>query len=99
MTLNELLRDRGRFFWILNLAGWSGYVVTAYIGLLAHEKPGDYVDAYTDVIITMAVAGFLLTIPMRHLFMRLWGKSPAAIAIGVIVTSYVFAFGWRWFSN
>ncbi len=95
MTLDELLRDRGRFFWILNLAGWSSYVVTAYIGLLAHEKP----DAYTDVIIAMAVAGFLLTIPMRYLFRRLWGKSPAVIAIGVIVTSYVLAFGWRWYAN
>ena len=99
MTFDELFRDRGRFFWILNVAGWSGYVVTAYIGLLAHEKPDDYIDAYTNVIIAMAVAGFLLTIPMRYLFRRLWGKSPAAIAIGVIVTSYVFAFGWRWFAN
>ena len=39
MTLNELLRDRGRFFWILNITGWLGYVLTAYLGALAHEKP------------------------------------------------------------
>ncbi len=37
MTLNELLRNRGRFFWILNVAGWSGYVLTAYLGALAHN--------------------------------------------------------------
>ncbi len=95
MTLNEFLRNRGRFFWILNLAGWSGYVLAAYLGALAHEKP----DAYIDVIVAMAVAGFLLTIPMRYLYRRLWGKSPVAIAMGVIVTSYVLAFGWRWFAN
>ncbi len=95
MTLNELIRDRGRFFWILNVVGWSGYVLTAYLGALAHEKP----DAYIAVILAMAVAGFLLTIPMRLLYRRLWGRSPIAIAVGVIVTSYVLAFGWRWFSN
>ena len=95
MTLNELLRNRVRFFWILNVAGWSGYVLTAYLGALAHEKP----DAYIAVIVAMAVVGFLLTIPMRLLYRRLWGRSPVTIAIGVIITSYVLAFGWRWFSN
>jgi LytS/YehU family sensor histidine kinase len=47
----------------------------------------------------MAVAGFLLTIPMRYLYRRLWERSPVVLAIGVIVTSYVVAFGWRWYSN
>ena len=95
MTLNKLLRNRGRFFWILNAAGWSGYVLAAYVGALAHEKP----DAYIAVILATAAAGFLLTIPMRHLYRRLWGRSPVAIAFGVIVTSYILAFGWRWISN
>ncbi len=67
MTLNELLRDRARFFWILNTAGWSGYVLTAYLSALAHEKP----DAYIAVIVAIAVAGFLLTIFMRLLYRRL----------------------------
>ncbi len=95
MTLNELIRDRGRFFWILNIAGWSGYVLTAYVGALAHEKP----DSYIAVIMATAVAGFLLTIPMRLLYRRLWERSPVTIGAGVLVTSYFLAFGWRWFSN
>ncbi len=95
MTLNELIRDRGRLFWVLNIAGWSGYVLTAYLGALAHEKP----DSYIAVILAMAVAGFLLTIPMRLLYRRLWERSPVTIGAGVIVTSYFLAFGWRWFSN
>jgi signal transduction histidine kinase len=95
MTLNELIRDRGRFFWVLNIAGWSGYVLTAYLGALAHEKP----DSYIAVIMATAVAGFLLTIPMRLLYRRLWERSPVTIGAGVLVTSYFLAFGWRWFSN
>ena len=81
MTLNELIRDRGRFFWILNIAGWSGYVLTAYLGALAHEKP----DSYIAVIMATAVAGFLLTIPMRLFYQRLWERSPVAIGAGVLV--------------
>ena len=95
MTLNDLIRDRGRFFWILNIAGWSGYVLTAYVGALAHEKP----DSYIAVIMATAAVGFLLTIPMRLLYRRLWERSPVTIGAGVLVTSYFLAFGWRWFSN
>lgn len=95
MTLNELFRNRGRFFWILNIAGWSGYVLAAYVGALAHEKP----DSYIAVVVAMAFAGFLLTIPMRFLYRRVWQQSPVAIGVSVIVTSYVIAIGWRWFAN
>ena len=95
MTLNELIRDRGRFFWILNIAGWSGYVLTAYLGALAHEKS----DSYIAVIMATAAAGFLLTIPMRLFYQRLWERSQVTIGAGVIVSSYFLALGWRWFSN
>jgi len=95
MTLDDLLRDRARFYWILNVAGWAGYVTTAYIGALAHEKP----DSYISVISATALAGFLLTIAMRYVYRRLWARTPAAIAVGVILTSYSLALGWRWLSN
>jgi two-component system LytT family sensor kinase len=95
MTFDDLLRNRGRFFWILNGAGWSGYALAAYVAMLAHEKPAIYIA----VIVAMALAGFLLTVPMRFLYRRVWERSPVTIGIGVIVTSYLFAIGWRWFSN
>lgn len=95
MTLSELVRDRNRLFWILNLFGWSGYVLTAYLGALAHEKP----DSYIAVIGATALAGLLLTIPMRALYRRLWPASPLTIAIGILVNCYVLALGWRYFAN
>lgn len=39
LTLDELLRNRQRLFWILNIGGWAGYAVTTWLGALAHEKP------------------------------------------------------------
>ena len=95
MTLNDLIRDRGRFFWVLNTVGWSGYVLTAYIGALAHEKP----DTYFAVIIATAFAGFALTIPMRFVYRRLWGRSPIIISAGILLNCYVLALGWRYLSN
>ena len=95
MTLDELFRDRGRLYWILNLSGWFGYVLAAYLGALAHEKP----DSYIAVIVATAVIGFLLTFPMRIVYRRLWSRSPAALAVGIMICCYVLALFWRWLQN
>ena len=95
MTLDDLLRNRQRLFWILNTGGWAGYTVAAWLGALAHEKP----ESYFAVILVTAIAGFAATLPMRALYQRLWNRPPVAIAAGTIVTCYVVAFGWRWLTN
>lgn len=95
LTLDHLFRDRARLFWILNIVGWAGYTMTAWLGALAHEKP----ESYSAVIVATAVSGFLLTLPMRVLYRRLWSKSPQILAVGMILTCYVLAIGWRWLQN
>jgi hypothetical protein len=42
VNVDQLVRDRGRLFWILNIAGWTGYTLAAWLGALAHEKPESY---------------------------------------------------------
>jgi signal transduction histidine kinase len=95
VTLSELLRNRQRLFWILNIGGWAGYTIAAWLGALAHEKP----DSYFAVILVTAIAGFAATLPMRLLYRRLWDRSPLMLAVGIIVTSYAIAFPWRWLMN
>lgn len=95
MRPNDLLKNRARFFWILNAAGWSGYVIAAYLGALAHEKP----DSYIAVSVASGVLGFVLTIPMRHAYRRLWSRPPWQLAGGVVIVSYAVAVLWRWASN
>jgi len=95
VTLNELLRDRGRLFWILNISGWVCYMLAAWLGALAHEKP----ESYFAVIAAMAVTGFLITLLLRAVNRRLWSRSPATLAMGLIASCYVTALGWRWLSN
>ncbi|HKJ21007.1 MAG TPA: histidine kinase [Woeseiaceae bacterium] len=95
MTFAELLRDRGRLFWILNISGWSGYALGAWLGALAHEKP----EAYFAVIVASAVSGFLATLMLRSLYQKLWSRSVAVLGTATLVTCYVIAFFWQWLRN
>ena len=94
-TFDSLLRDRGRLFWILNVSGWAGYTVAAWLGALAHEKP----ESFFLVILVTAAIGFVATIPMRSLYRRLWTRTPLRLLSGMIATSYLLALGWRVLHN
>ena len=95
MNFDHIFRDRSRLFWTLNIAGWAGYMAAAWLGALAHEKP----ESYFAVIAATAVSGFIATIPMRYLYKRLWSRSPLMLGLGMIITCYVIALGWKWLQN
>jgi len=95
VKVGRLVRDRGRLFWILNIAGWTGYTLAAWLGALAHEKP----ESYFAVISAVAVAGLVISILLRLIYRQLWGRSPLTLAIGMLVACYVFSFGWQWLHN
>ena len=95
MKLAHAFQDRQRLFWILNVTGWVGYTVAAWLGALAHEKP----ESYSAVILATAIVGFLATLAMRYLYRRLWASSPLMLGLGMIVTCYTIALGWRWLQN
>jgi len=95
VKVGRLVQDRGRLFWILNIAGWTGYTLAAWLGALAHEKP----ESYFAVISAVAVAGLIISILLRLIYRQLWGRSPLTLAIGMLVACYIFSFGWRWLNN
>ena len=95
LNFDELLRDRGRLFWILNMSGWVGYTVAAWLGALAHEKP----ESYFLVILATALTGFAASVPMRLVYRQLWSQTPVRLLVGMIVTCYGLALGWRLLQN
>ncbi|MEN7343091.1 MAG: histidine kinase [Pseudomonadota bacterium] len=95
MNVKNYFIDRRRFYWTLNIAGWLGFVTTAYIGALAHEKP----DAYLTVIAGTAIVGFLLTIPLRAIYHWLWPRTPLTIAAGSLLVCFGFALIWVFIEN
>ncbi|WP_417665202.1 sensor histidine kinase [Pseudidiomarina sp.] len=90
-----LLDDRNRFFWVLQAAGWSGYALVHYIGSLMHEMR----DIYALILLLGAYAGFLLTVPLRYLYRRIWDASPWLLIIVVLAASYVSAALWAVVDN
>lgn len=91
----SLFEHRNRSFWLLQTAGWAGYALVNYIGSLMHEMRG----IYFVVLLLGAYAGFLLTIPLRYLYQRIWELRPAWLMLVVILSSYVVASVWAVIDN
>lgn len=91
----QLLDDRNRFFWLLQAAGWSGYALVHYIGSLMHEMR----DIYALVILLGAYGGFLLTVPLRQLYRRIWDIQPWLLIMVVLAASYLTAALWAVIDN
>src|SRR5207248_2566224 len=90
-TLDLLRTNRNLLFWSLHAAGWGAYAVTQYFGALLYEKPA----SYGQVILIAAAAGFVLSMPMRSIYRRLWGRSPRVLLVGVLLTCYGTALALR----
>ncbi|TLY84456.1 MAG: sensor histidine kinase [Gammaproteobacteria bacterium] len=90
-TLEQFRTNRNVLFWSLHAAGWAAYGITQYFGALLYEKP----SSYARVIAVAAVSGFLLSMPMRFIYRRLWGRAPRLMITGVLVTCYITALALR----
>ncbi len=66
LTLDQLRSNRNVLFWTLHAAGWAAYAISQYFGALLYEKP----LSYQQVIAIAAVAGFVLSMPMRYIYRR-----------------------------
>src|SRR5262249_27353294 len=90
-TLDLLRTKRNLVFWTLHAAGWTAYALTQYFGALLYEKPA----SYARVITVAALAGFVLSMPMRYIYRRLWAQSPRVLLFGVLLTCYGTALALR----
>ncbi|RUO25730.1 sensor histidine kinase [Aliidiomarina minuta] len=95
MKWRLLLEDRNKFFWILQTCGWFGYALVQYIGSLTQEMR----DIYVVIILLGAYAGFLLTIPLRYLYRRIWDWSPWLLGTVVFFCSFMAAAIWAVIDN
>jgi two-component system, LytTR family, sensor kinase len=90
-TLEQIRSNRNVLFWSLHAAGWAAYGITQYVGALFYEKP----SSYARVWLVAAVAGFVLSAPMRYIYRQLWGRAPRTMIAGVLATCYVTALALR----
>jgi len=89
--LGGLRISRNTLFWCLHAAGWFAYGCVQYLGSLIYEKE----TGYQLVILSAAIAGFVVSMPLRYIYRMLWRQSPRAILLGILATSYLTALVWR----
>jgi two-component system, LytTR family, sensor kinase len=90
-TLEQIRSNRNVLFWSLHAAGWAAYGISQYFGALLYEKP----SSYARMIAVSAIAGFVLSVPMRYIYRRLWGRPPGRLVVGVLATCYITGLAWR----
>ena len=95
MNWQALIENRNRFFWVLHTGGWVGFAMIQFLGSLLQ----DLRDIFVIVIILNAYAGWMLTVPLRYIYRRVWNFSPLKIAGIIIGTSYVTAVIWQVIKN
>ena len=89
------LSDRERFFWVLHSVGWTAWALIFYLGSLLHEMRPSFVF----VLMLNAIAGWLLTLPLRYLYQRIWHFSPLRLLLIISFASYVVALVWTVINN
>ena len=90
-TLEQFRTNRVVLFWGLQAAGWAAYGITQYFGALLYDKPA----SYARVIAVSALAGFVLSMPMRYIYRHLWNRPPRTMILGVLATCYITALALR----
>lgn len=82
-------------FWALQIAGWLGYAFVQYIGSLMQEMRSIYVL----IILLGAYAGFLITVPLRYFYRKIWNAQPLLLLVLVLACSYTAAVLWALIDN
>ena len=95
MNWKELLENRNRLFWLVHSAGWFGFALVHYLGSLLH----DLRDIFVIIIFLNAYAGWLVTVPLRYLYRKVWNLPPTKIAVIVVLASYCTGVVWQVIKN
>ncbi|WP_409553365.1 sensor histidine kinase [Aliiglaciecola sp. M165] len=90
MNWQKLFENRERLFWTLHTGGWVGFAIVYYIGSFLHDVRGIWIF----VIALNAMAGWLLTIPLRYIYR--WARLQSVWKMLFIVAMSVYVIGLMW---
>lgn len=93
--IDKWFEDKERFFWILHSGGWAGFVLVYYLGSFLHDMR----SVFILVIILNGLAGWLLTLPLRYLYRRIWDLQPLVLVVTTLISSYLIALVWTVIKN
>ena len=82
-------------FWLLQLAGWSGWAVAGSIGWIYWQPETPYVQVYT----LCAIFGVAISTLLRQLYRRIWAWPIDRRAVAALLASYVSGAIWQLAKN
>lgn len=91
MQYQDILQNKRYLFWALQLAGWSGWAISFYLGVVLRDKP---LENYGLYLATIAFIGMLLTLGLRWLYRTIWDKSITVRVVAILGGSYAAAVLW-----
>jgi two-component system, LytTR family, sensor kinase len=93
--IDPLLKNRTLLFWWLQAGGWVAYAISQVAGTLLYDSKYENMTGYFTVIAIATVSGFLLTLQLRYIYLRLWNRSPRVIIPVALLCCYLLALVWR----
>ncbi|MDG1388468.1 MAG: histidine kinase [Halioglobus sp.] len=91
MNMQALLKDKRHLFWMLQFAGWSGWAMSFYLGIIVWGKPPEHYYLYLPFIATV---GMLLTLVLRALYRHMWEMEITRRIIAIAAGSYAAGLVW-----
>jgi sensor histidine kinase YesM len=91
----KFVEDRNRFFWLLHSVGWLAFAAVNYIASLMHEMR----DIYVFVVLLDAYAGWMISLPLRLLYQKIWNASPWKLLVVVLLATYMSGLLWTLIKN
>lgn len=91
MQIQDLLQDKRYLFWVLQLAGWSGWGMSYYLGVMVWgEAPPNY-GWYLPLI---SLIGMTLSLGLRALYRHTWNMGLLRQIAVILLGSYCTGLVW-----
>ena len=91
MAIEQLIDDKRRAFWFLQIGGWSSWAATYYLGILVWGEPPERYYLYLPVV---ASIGLVITLGLRWLYRTTWERSIGTRAFAILSASYCAGVSW-----
>jgi hypothetical protein len=91
MKTSELLQNKSYLFWALQAAGWSGWAMSFYLGVIVWGEPP---ENYYWYLPTIAFVGMIITLGLRKIYQITWDLSIGKQAFVILSASYGGAVAW-----
>src|SRR5690349_7920533 len=93
--IEPLLKNRTLLFWWLQVGGWIAYAISQLAGTLFYDSKYEHMPGLFKVVAVATAGGFLLTLQLRFIYLRLWNRSPRVIIPVALICCYLLALVWR----